>query len=115
MNLQSVHAVSIFDRTPATPGFGEPCYIVQVHFSEVQLEIMRARRVNADWAATKIAKSLVSTEMSNIVQGPGSGTQMSHPLADLDRLGTPNIYPDDAGTRVWITKAPPGSVFQKVA
>jgi hypothetical protein len=105
MNIQTVCEVKLFDRTPATPGFDQPRYVVRVHFSELAFQMMNVRRQKADLIARKIAKNLTRNERLSIENGPGGGSLISHPSVDLDTLGEPNAYPDGAGTRVWVTVA----------
>jgi hypothetical protein len=115
MNIQNVYEVKFFDRTPATPGFGRPRYVVLVYFTELALQMIKMRRQSADWNATTIARNLTRIERINNATGPGSGSQIAHPLVDLDTLGKPTAHPDGAGSRVWVTLAPEGSVFQTAA
>jgi hypothetical protein len=115
MNIQTVHKVEIFDQTPARLGSGTPRYVVLVHFSELALQMIRTRKQNANLSARKIAKSLTRNERLNIENGPGGGSRITHPSVDLDTLGEPNACPDDAGSRVWVTVAPEGSMYQTVS
>jgi len=114
MNIQTVHKIEVFDRTPATPGFGQPRYVVLVHFSELALQIQNARRQRADFNAIQIAKNLVRGEAVNAPGLQGLGWRPSHPAVDLDTLGEPHGHPDDAGSRVWVTVAPEGSRYRIV-
>jgi hypothetical protein len=70
-----------------------------IQFGEVALQIMSGRGQYPEMQARMIAKSLAL--------GPGAhvngGTRIRSILVDLDALGQPTAYPDDAGTRAWVT------------
>jgi hypothetical protein len=99
MNLQKVYEVKVLNQTPAE--HGALIGTVIVHFSVAAFQVMAGRRQDPDAQASKIAK--------NLVLGPGahmnSGTRIEHPTVDLDALGQPTAYPDDADTRAWVRSA----------
>lgn len=81
MNKQTVCKVELFDQTPAATGGEQPRYVVLVHFSEVALQIMKAKGQKADLEARKNAKNLTKNEWPNIAR---SGLRITHPTVDLD-------------------------------
>lgn len=98
MNQQRVYEVSVYSGTPAN---GAPTTVVLIQFGQVQLQIMSGRGENPEMQARMIAKSLAF--------GPGShvsgGTRIKSTIADVDALGQPTAYPDDAGSRAWVRPA----------
>jgi hypothetical protein len=117
MNQQRVHEVRIFDRSPANRGSRPPLYVVLVRFSELAHEMMRVKGQSADRVAIQITKNLTRIEMVNLSSSSVFVTEVTHPRVqiDLENLGDPTAHPDGAGTRVWVTLAPPGSMFRPVA
>jgi len=109
MNEQSVCKVELFDQTPAATGGEQPRYVVLVHFSEVALQMMKAKGQKADLEARKNAKNLTKIEWPNIAR---SGLRITHSTVDLDTLGEPTAHPDGAGSRVWVVSAPEGSMYR---
>jgi hypothetical protein len=107
MNEQTVFQVELFDQTPAI--CEHPRCVMLVYFSKFALQMMRDQRKNANVKALQIGKNLTQPEWFNIA---GTGSKITHPLADLDTLGEPTAYPDDAGSRVWVAAAPEGSMYQ---
>ena len=96
MNLQQIYKVKVFNKTPAQ---GSPRCVVLIYFSEAALQIIRDRGENPDLAAGRYAKSLAYEPG---VRDP-SGTEITHETIDLDSLTGPPVYPDDTGSKAWMT------------
>jgi hypothetical protein len=83
-------------------------------FSDLALEMMATRKQSAELTATNIALNLTRLERVN-TPGRGPWTQVSRKSVDLGTLGEPTVYPDGAGTRVWVIKAPEASMYHRGA
>jgi hypothetical protein len=95
MNQQQVYEVTVYKGIPAQ---GPPSVIVLIQFGQAALQIMSGRGQDPEMQARMIAKSLAL--------GPGAhangGTRIERIVVDVDSLGQPTTYPDDAGTRAWV-------------
>jgi len=95
MNQQEVYEVTVYSGTPAQ---GAPTGVVVIQFGQAELQMMSGRGQDPEIQARKIAKSLAL--------GPGAhvngGTRIRNAVVDVDALGQPTAYPDDAGTRAWV-------------
>ena len=98
MNQQQVYEVTVYSGTPA---LGGPTSVVVIQFGQAELLLMSGRRQDPEMQARMIAKSLAF--------GPGAhvngGVRIRSAVADVDALGQPTAYPDDAGTRAWVRPA----------
>jgi hypothetical protein len=95
MNLKQVYEVTVYSGTPAQGG---PTSVVVVQFGQVALQIMKGRGQYPEIQARMIAKSLAFGPGANI----NTGTVIRNAVEDVDMLGQPTVYPDDAGTRAWV-------------
>jgi hypothetical protein len=95
MNRKEVYEVTVYSGTPAQGG---PTSVVIIQFGQVALQMMSGRRQDPEMQARMIAKSLAL--------GPGAhvngGTQIKSTVVDVESLGQPTAYPDDAGTLAWV-------------
>ena len=92
--LQQVYKITVFDvletRLPA-------CFVI-VHFTQAARQMMAKRGQDVLLEARKIAKRLAFPDQPIQV-----GMEMRDIFADVDMLGPPTGYPDDSGSRAWVS------------
>ena len=95
-NLQRVYEITVLDgileeRLPA-------CLII-IHFSQASRQLMAKRGQDVLLAARKIAKRLAFA-----LDGPmRAGMKVRDTFLDIGMLGPPADYPDDSGSRAWLS------------
>ena len=95
-NLQRVYEITVLggtldERLPA-------CLII-IHFTQASRQLMTKRGQDVLLAARKIAKRLAFS----LGEPMGAGMLLRDTFLDVDMLGPPADYPDDSGTRAWVS------------
>ena len=95
-SLQRVYEITVFDgsleeRLPA-------CLII-IHFTQASRQLMTKRGQDVLLAAQKIAKHLAFPPNEPM----RAGMKVRDTLLDLDMLGPPADYPDNSGSRAWVS------------
>jgi hypothetical protein len=103
--LQRVYEITVFDGT-----FEEslPACLIIIHFTQASRQLMTKRGQDVLLAARKIAKRLAFP-----LDEPRRGAmKVRDTFLDIDMLGPPADYPDNSGSRAWVSygqNALPGS------
>jgi hypothetical protein len=95
-DLQRVYEFRVFDGTALE---GLPMYLVTIYFTRATHQLMTECGRDVLLEARKIAKSLVLS-LGEPIQGR---MEMRDTFADVDTLGPPTGYPDNSGTRAWVS------------
>ena len=101
-SLQRVYEITVFDGT------FEPACLIIIHFTQVSRQLMTKRGQDVLLAARKIAKRLAFP----LDQPVRAGMKVRDTFLDIDLLGPPADYPDNSGSRAWVSddeNALPGS------
>ena len=101
-SLQRVYEITVFGGT------FEPACLIIIHFTQVSRQLMTKRGQDVLLAARKIAKHLAFPPNEPM----RAGMKVRDTLLDLDMLGPPADYPDNSGSRAWVSddgNALPGS------
>src|ERR1700726_3156018 len=93
--LQRVHEIRVVDilekRLPAC--------LVTIHFTQAARQLMAKRGQDVLLEARKIAKRLAFLPD----QPTRVGMKVRHTFLDVDMLGPPADYPDNSGSRAWVS------------
>jgi|ERR1700733_14744615 hypothetical protein len=103
--LQRVYEITVFDGS-----FEErlPACLIIIHFTQVSRQLMTKRGQDVLLAARKIAKRLAFP----LDEPVRAGMKVRDTFLDIDLLGPPADYPDNSGSRAWVSddeNALPGS------
>ena len=95
-NLQRVYEITVLDGT-----LDErlPACLIIIHFTQASRQLMTKRGQDVLLAARKIAKRLAFS----LGEPMGAGMQLRDTFLDVDMLGPPADYPDDSGSRAWVS------------
>ena len=93
-SLQQVYKITVFDILETRL----PACVVIVHFTHAARQLMAKRGQDVLLEAWKIAKRLAFLPDQPIQVG----MEMRDTFADVDMLGPPTGYPDNAGSRAWV-------------
>src|SRR5258707_12873547 len=94
--LQRVYEITVFagtleERLPA-------CLII-IHFTQASRQLMTKRGQDVLLAARKIAKRLAFP----LGERMRLGMKVNDTFLDIDMLGQPSDYPDNSGSRAWLS------------
>ena len=95
-NLQRVYEITVLDGT-----LDErlPVCLIIIHFTQASRQLMAKRGQDVLLAARKIAKRLAFS----LGEPMGAGMQLRDTFLDVDMLGPPAEYPDNSGSRAWVS------------
>jgi hypothetical protein len=94
--LQRVYEITVFDGTLEER---LPECLIIIHFTPASRQLMTKRGQDVLLAARKIAKRLAFP----LDQPMRVGMQVRDTFLDIDRLGPPTDYPDNSGSRAWVS------------
>jgi hypothetical protein len=94
--LQRVYEITVFDGTLEE---GLPECLIIIHFTPASRQLMTKRGQDVLLAARKIAKRLAFP----LDQPMRVGMQVRDTFLDIERLGPPTDYPDNSGSRAWVS------------
>jgi hypothetical protein len=103
--LQRVYEITVFNGTLEER---LPACLVIIHFTQASRQLMTKRGEDVLLAARKIAKRLAFP----LYEPVRVRMKVSDTFLDIDMLGPPADYPDNSGSRAWVsyvTNALPGS------
>jgi len=103
--LQRVYEITVFDGTLEER---LPACLVIIHFTQASRQLMTKRGEDVLLAARKIAKRLAFS----LGEPMRVKMKVSDTFLDVDTLGPPADYPDNSGSRAWVSdvkNALPGS------
>jgi hypothetical protein len=103
--LQRVYEITVFDG-PLEEKL--PACLIIIHFTQAARQLMTKRGQDVLLAARKIAKRLAFP----LDQPMRVGMKVRDTFLDIDLLGSPADYPDNSGSRAWVShgkNALPGS------
>ena len=95
-NLQRVYEITVLDGTLEER---LPACLIIIHFTQASRQLMLKRGQDVLLAARKIAKRLAFS----LGEPMGAGMQVRDTFLDVDILGPPADYPDNSGSRAWVS------------